>query len=294
MEPLRPFARRGIIARLGPFLGVACLAFVLVPLPPAEENAFVLISAALLIGLIVASALLVPWDRLPVGAEALIPLAYFVVIALLREAEGGSVSGYGPLVLLPIGWLALYGTRGQLTVALVVMVVMFVAPIILQGEPRYPASEWRRALMWAGVGPMVGLTVQRLVTQRRELVGRLLEVARLDALTGVANRRAWDEELPRELSRARRSGQPLSVALLDLDHFKRFNDSRGHQAGDQMLTAAAKAWGEQIREADLIARYGGEEFALLLPDCPLTEAHTIGERLRAVTPGEVTCSMGIA
>ena len=73
------------------------------------------------------------------------------------------------------------------------------APIILLGEPRYPSSEWRRALMWAGVGPVVGLTVQRLVSQRRELIGSLREIARSDALTGVANRRAWDERLPPEL-----------------------------------------------------------------------------------------------
>ncbi len=273
---------------------VACLAFVLVLLPPAEENSSALLSAALLCVLIAASAFLVPWEKLPAGAQALGPLAYFVVIALLREAEGGSVSGYGALILLPICWLALYGTRGQLSVALVVMVVMFVVPIILLGEPHYPSSEWRRALMWAGVGPVVGLTVQRLVSQRRELIGKLREVARADGLTGVANRRAWDEELPRELSRARRSGKPMSVALLDLDHFKAFNDSRGHQAGDQLLMDAAIGWGKQIKDADLIARYGGEEFAVLLPNCPVIEACGIAERLREVTPGEETCSVGIA
>jgi len=81
---------------------VACLAFVLVPLPPAEENASALLGAAWLCLLIMALALLAPWEKLPLGAQALAPLAYFVVIALLREAEGGSVSGYGTLVLLPI------------------------------------------------------------------------------------------------------------------------------------------------------------------------------------------------
>lgn len=294
MEDGHPFARRGVVGRLAPFVGVACLAFVLVPLPPAEENASALLGAAWLCLLIMALALLAPWEKLPLGAQALAPLAYFVVIALLREAEGGSVSGYGTLVLLPICWLALYGNRVQLSAALVVMAVMFVAPIILLGEPRYPSSEWRRALMWAGVGPVVGLTVQRLVSQRRELIGSLHEIARSDALTGVANRRAWDERLPSELSRALRSGKPVSVALLDLDHFKAFNDSRGHQAGDQLLMEAARAWEGQIRDADLIARYGGEEFALLLLDCPVIEAHGIVERLRQVTPGEETCSVGIA
>ncbi len=102
MEDVHPFARRGFVGRLAPFVGVACLAFVLVPLPPAEENASALLGAAWLCLLIMALALLAPWKKLPPGSHALAPLAYFVVIALLREAEGGSVSGYGTLVLLPI------------------------------------------------------------------------------------------------------------------------------------------------------------------------------------------------
>ena len=109
-------------------------------------------------------------------------------------------------------------------------------------------------------------------------VGRL---ARTDALTGVGNRRAWDDELPRELARSTRSGQPLCVALLDLDHFKAYNDRHGHQAGDR------------LRKTDLLARYGGEEFAVLLPDCELDSAMEIAERLRTA-PSECTCSIGVA
>ena len=120
-------------------------------------------------------------------------------------------------------------------------------------------------------------------------VGRL---ARTDALTGVANRRAWDDELPRELARAVRSGEPLCVALLDLDHFKAYNDQHGHQAGDRLLKAAA-AWQGRLRKSDLLARYGGEEFALLLPDCGLASGMEIAERLRTAQP-EVTCSLGVA
>ena len=121
-------------------------------------------------------------------------------------------------------------------------------------------------------------------------VGRL---ARTDALTGVANRRAWDDELPRELARATRSGEPLCVALLDLDHFKAYNDQHGHQAGDRLLKAAAAAWQGRLRKTDLLARYGGEEFALLLPDCGLASGMEIAERLRTAQP-EGTCSLGVA
>jgi diguanylate cyclase (GGDEF)-like protein len=121
-------------------------------------------------------------------------------------------------------------------------------------------------------------------------VGRL---ARTDALTGVANRRAWDDELPRELARAARSGTPLCVALLDLDHFKAYNDRHGHQAGDRLLKAAAAAWQGKLRRSDLLARYGGEEFAVLLPDCGLDSGMEIAERLRTAQP-EGTCSIGLA
>jgi diguanylate cyclase (GGDEF)-like protein len=121
-------------------------------------------------------------------------------------------------------------------------------------------------------------------------VGRL---ARTDALTGVANRRAWDDAFPVELARAGRSGLPLCVALIDLDRFKAYNDEYGHQAGDRLLKAAAAAWQGKLRRSDLLARYGGEEFAVLLPDCGLDSAMEIAERLRTAQP-EGTCSIGLA
>jgi len=85
----------------------------------------------------------------------------------------------------------------------------------------------------------------------------VLNDARTDALTGLPNRRAWDEELERELARAKRYGGRLCLAMIDLDHFKRFNDREGHQAGDRLLADSATAWREQLRPSDLLARYGG-------------------------------------
>jgi diguanylate cyclase len=83
------------------------------------------------------------------------------------------------------------------------------------------------------------------------------------------------------------------VALLDLDHFKAFNDRHGHQAGDRLLKAAAAAWLGKLRKTDLLARYGGEEFAVLLPDCGLDNAMEIAERLGTAQP-EGTCSLRVA
>jgi diguanylate cyclase (GGDEF)-like protein/PAS domain S-box-containing protein len=135
---------------------------------------------------------------------------------------------------------------------------------------------------------------KRMASDLEELLQRVEAIARTDELTGMANRRAWDEELRRELARAARTGHSLCVVLLDLDHFKRFNDEHGHQAGDALLRDAAIAWRMRIRVTDFIARYGGEEFALVLPDCPRDEALTILERLRASIPEGQTCSAGVA
>jgi diguanylate cyclase (GGDEF)-like protein len=130
--------------------------------------------------------------------------------------------------------------------------------------------------------------------ERVELLTRLESIARTDDLTGLPNRRAWDEELPRELLRARREERPLCVAMLDLDHFKEFNDERGHQAGDRFLKQAAAAWGDELRGTDFLARYGGEEFALALPGCTPEQAMEVAERVRAATPEGETCSIGIS
>jgi diguanylate cyclase (GGDEF)-like protein/PAS domain S-box-containing protein len=130
--------------------------------------------------------------------------------------------------------------------------------------------------------------------ERSDLLSRLEAVARTDELTGLANRRAWDEELSRELARAQREHQPLCVAMLDLDHFKRFNDEHGHQAGDRLLKQLAATWREVLRPTDLLVRYGGEEFVVLLSNCGIEVAVEVIERLRRATPGGQTCSAGVA
>ena len=139
------------------------------------------------------------------------------------------------------------------------------------------------------------LATEAAVTlERVELLSRLESIARTDDLTGLPNRRAWEEELPRELLRSKREGRPLCVAMIDLDHFKEFNDERGHQAGDRFLKQAASAWGMELRGTDFLARYGGEEFALALPGCTPERSIEVAERLRAATPEGETCSIGIA
>jgi diguanylate cyclase (GGDEF)-like protein len=468
------FEREGLLRRAGPFLGAMWLAIMIYPLPPHGGDSRALLPAAVLNALIVIAAIAVPWKRLPSFAQVVPAFGYFVVIALLREADGGGMSSYAALSMLPVFWLALYGTRDQLAISIAGVAAVFVAPLVLVGAPDYPSSEWTRALLWICVAPIIGFTVQSLVGQlrrsagenarraeelqvsqeetrklvvsmaavteatrelarttdskvarevicsaactitgarfaklmerspdgdlvmsanyglqgaptlrvslaeeasgagsafltkkpifisdvrgdeqisqrvvqatgavsmhfepvlrneesvavlvvgwnrevdgtgrisasmrmlaaetamaleRSDLLARLEEVARTDDLTGLLNRRAWEEQLPREMARARRNNEPLCVAMLDLDFFKNYNDERGHQAGDRLLKQSAAAWVSELRASDTLARYGGEEFTVALPGCTLPNAKDIVERLRASMPGDQTVSAGVA
>ena len=133
-----------------------------------------------------------------------------------------------------------------------------------------------------------------ITIHRTDLVAKLQSTARTDPLTGLPNRRVWDEDLERELARARRHGGSLCLAMLDLDRFKAFNDHHGHQAGDQLLAATALAWRPALRTTDTIARYGGEEFAVLLPHSDEEGAMLVVERLLDCVPLGQTASAGIA
>jgi diguanylate cyclase (GGDEF)-like protein len=469
------FAREGLLRRAAPFLGAMLLALCVYPLPPSGNEPRILSAAAALSAVIVLLAIAAPWSRLPRFAEIVPPLAYFVVIALLRESDGASQSAYAVLAMLPMFWLALYGTRRDLAVSIAGVAAVFLAPPLLVGAPEYPSSEWTRAILWICVAPIVGFTVQRLVRElrtratesasqaaqllasqdeahqlivnmaavtdatreisrttdaevarhvicsagctitggrfatllepdaegalvmtanhglqgsppirlplegessgaavafvsgkpffvedartdprvsqrltratgavsihfepvlrneetvgvlvvgwnhviqglerqaisaikmlaaetammmeRANLLAKLEQSARTDDLTGLFNRRAWEEQLPREMARARRASHPLCVAMLDLDLFKAYNDERGHQAGDRLLKQSTAAWGSELRASDILARYGGEEFTVALPGCSLSDAKSIVERLRAAMPSGQTVSAGVA
>lgn len=136
--------------------------------------------------------------------------------------------------------------------------------------------------------------LKRIESEREDLLVEVKVLASSDALTGLPNRRTLDEQLPREMARARRSSTSLCLAILDLDFFKAYNDAHGHLAGDGMLRDCAEAWDSELRGEDIIVRYGGEEFLVLLPGASLDQAAETVERLRAVTPDGQTCSAGLA
>lgn len=441
-----PFAAAGFVA----------LATVLIPPHPRDP-----IEAAVALGVLVSVVLCsiwLPWERLPVWAQSAPPFAFFAVFVLANDAAGGVSSGLAPMVMLPVFWLALYGTRRQLLLSLAFVGAAFLVPIVLIGGESYPVSDWRRGVLWMALGAIVGLTVQKLVSElearraeaerlsdvlaeisdsmrhidgagsrtrlceaaqriagssfavlfeprrgslhltsesgsdlsaaqvtlgaepsgasvaftsgerffvencrghpavsqrlvrqtgaesvlfepvpggdragvagvlivgwsrrigeldgptgtairllaleagavlhRADLLAQLDALARTDALTGLPNRRAFDEVAETELRRVRGEGGRLVVAMIDIDHFKRFNDAEGHPAGDRLLKEIAGRWQGEIRHGDTIARYGGEEFAVLLSAASEDEAEaTLGRLRRAMEPTGESCSIGAA
>jgi diguanylate cyclase (GGDEF)-like protein len=182
-------------------------------------------------------------------------------------------------------WVALYAfyffSRRAAVLHLVVVGISYAVPIALRPPPFSPVAHWATT---------VGVLKGRL----DDSVDRLEVLAATDALTGLPNRRGWTMRARAEINRASRGKQELAVALIDLDHFKAFNDEHGHAAGDALLHDCADAWQDAIRELDFLARLGGDEFALLLPGCDPACAAATADRLRSLVPADVGCSIGIA
>jgi diguanylate cyclase (GGDEF)-like protein len=128
------------------------------------------------------------------------------------------------------------------------------------------------------------------VIARADALTQLSDMASTDPLTGLPNRRAWDAGVLQMLN----EGGEFTIAMLDFDHFKQYNDTYGHPAGDRLLKETAALWREQLRTGDLLARLGGEEFGLLLLGCDAGHASEVIERLRGAVYGDRTCSAGFA
>jgi diguanylate cyclase (GGDEF)-like protein/PAS domain S-box-containing protein len=159
----------------------------------------------------------------------------------------------------------------------------------------------RRLMLLESIGNRIAIAIDNV-----KLHEQTKELSLHDPLTGLANRRLMSIELRKNLARARRSGQPCSLIMLDLDYFKNYNDLYGHTSGDRLLVEIACLIGREIREVDLAVRYGGEEFLLILPDTDAEEAREVAERIRAktdasafkcsdsMTTTDISVSLGVA
>jgi PAS domain S-box-containing protein len=173
---VNPYRHAGLLTRGWPFLAATAVAFALLPVsaPHKVDGVDVAIAAGLFV-LVVAAVAFVPWDQIPRTLTVLPPLAYFVIVALLRDATGGGPSGYAALVLLPVLWVALYSGRAELIAVLAGVWSTFVIPILLDNQ-RYPESDWRFAVLLTLLSAFIGLATQALVENVRMRASNLSAV----------------------------------------------------------------------------------------------------------------------
>jgi diguanylate cyclase (GGDEF)-like protein len=242
------------------------------------------------IALLMAPAILVFGPRVPRSAlAALGPIGVVLVAMVVAHSPGASDAAI--LYAWPVLWVAcFFGVRETAPTVLAVFVAHALALLAL------PDGSLDR---WCAVATSVVIvaTVVRVLAARNErLVARLRAELRIDPLTGLLNRRGLSERSESEIARSRREDQPLAVVALDVDHFKRINDTHGHDAGDRALIELAAVLREQTRGSDIVARTGGEEFLVVLPNADMHAATEFAERLRAAVEanGRMTISAGVA
>jgi diguanylate cyclase (GGDEF)-like protein len=253
--------------------GLGCLAGAAWPMSPHTPVA---LEATLgVVGLVFAGALVAAGDRLPRAAQHAALAAFSLLVGLLaaRSATAVGIVGLGP-ALISIGlYAAHFLSLPAARVHALLAVGAATAGAVLAG----PTGFW---LPWgiAGVATVV------LTEAQGRLNDQLLIDASTDPLTGVANRRAWEAEATRSLAHAARTGEPLTVAILDLDGFKEVNDRDGHSAGDRLLRQVATEWRGRLRTSDLLGRHGGDEFVLCLPGTDARRATEVLQRLEGGLP----------
>ena len=234
-----------------------------------------------------------------------LPLIAGVVLITRAAHYSDEPSGFYSLFYVWIGLYTMFFFSRPVALAYLAGIGVAYAWLLSDLDASAELARWITTIGTIALGAfLIDLLVRRvrgmaessaeLARERAELLATLAEVARTDDLTGLPNRRAWDESLERELARAHRDGTPLCIGIADLDQFKVYNDEHGHQAGDRLLKQIAAAWAAELRATDVLARYGGEEFALALPGCDLDDANALAERLRAAMPEAQTCSVGLA
>ncbi len=206
-------------------------------------------------------------------------------VAVLVWLTGGAGSAYQSLLLLWVGaGMGIHPPRRALTFLLATAVVTAL-PLLYEGwSSEAVASIASSLLLWSALGIammvlMVGVRAQRVRLRAAEL--RESGLAREDSLTGLPNRRAFDEALVAEMARSERAGSTMSVLLMDLDHFKAINDELGHVEGDRCLAATAAAIARRVRTSDRAFRWGGDEFVVLLPDSDAAAAEGVASGICA-------------
>jgi diguanylate cyclase (GGDEF)-like protein len=247
-----------------------------------------------------AGVLIAGYSRLPMWFLTMAPGMGTVFVGLVicfagPEASAAYATYFAWVVIASAGFLS----RTVTAIHGVFVVAVYAIAIAIAGESVIPSGL--TLAMTAGTAVVAAVVMAAIATQTRELVITLDDAARTDPLTELGNRRALREEFERELARADRTRRPLALIVLDLDHFKDFNDALGHPAGDQALVRLARILDEVTRSIEVAARLGGEEFAVLAPETDEAGAIALAERVRLSVQSEfarfnppLTVSCGIA
>ncbi|MCA1678363.1 MAG: GGDEF domain-containing protein [Actinobacteria bacterium] len=196
--------------------------------------------------------------------------------------------------MVPVFWLALYGTARQLGLTIAGIAILFIAPVLLLESDRYPATEWERAILWTATAAIVGYTVQGLVRRIQRQAAALDELARTDEVTGLPNRRAWQEALTREAGVAAQQDHPLSIAVLELDDFETFSERHGRQEAEKLIKVSGLAWRGRLPANVLLARSGPHDFRIVLARTSKETTVGVVDGLRDGTPAMQTFCAGIA
>lgn len=280
-------ARRSRNRISGVFLGVgALLAFTALLLVPGwdidHRPAVAILAGALVLGslLQVLSA-----SSVPIVANH---AATAVGTASIAVAQGlvGDPGAVATLSLMYV-WISICAALYYSPVATTIHVTNLIIAQILVLLWVFQAAMVPQVILTAGTCVTVAVVVGMLVrNMRRQTL--------TDPLTLLLNRRGLSHAFAVEIPVATRTGQPLAVAMLDMDGFKEFNDKHGHAAGDAALAGAAQSWQQALRPGDSLARLGGDEFAAILPNCDTVQAQRVIARLLDATPDSISCSAGIA
>jgi diguanylate cyclase (GGDEF)-like protein len=208
-----------------------------------------------------------------------------LLVAALEWLAGGYDSPYHELYVLSVVAVAGVHPVRRVALFLPVLSVAGALPLLYQGvSGEALVTVGGQMVFLIGLSAAVMLLMHRVREQRLDLrrrAGAARELARVDQLTGLGNRRAFDEALDREIARSLRAGSPLTVGVADLDGFKQVNDFFGHVKGDECLRTAARALADEVRGPDVCFRWGGDEFALVLPDTDRAGAELLAGRLCA-------------
>jgi diguanylate cyclase (GGDEF)-like protein len=245
----------------------------------------------------VALAVSVRTRRRGIGWDALLVYQYAGVaqIAVVHWLCGGGTSPFAEMYLLVAVFAGAVHPARRVVGVLAAIAVAAALPLAYDGwSNQIAAQTGTRLVLWSGLALVASALMHHVRAQRvrlRETGERAERLARVDELTGLPNRRAFDEALAAEIARARRADAPLCLVLADLDGFKAINDRSGHLVGDACLRDVADALRDQMRPYDACFRWGGDEFAVLMPQTNRQEAEVACERLSAFI--ERRCGLGV-